>query len=74
MSFTASESGYSGAFTATNTCSGIATVTPSSASGPSAAFTVTPTANGTCTVTINDASNNSTSVNVTISGVTFTIQ
>ena len=41
-----SETGYSGTFTQTATCTSIATVTPASAAGPQASFTVTPSAGG----------------------------
>lgn len=70
QSFTASESGYSGAFTQTNTCSpaggSIAAVSPASAGGPSATFTVTGVTGGSCTVTIHDTNGQSAAVNVTI--------
>jgi len=54
--FTVSEANYSGTFTVTtaatgqlNSCSGIATVSPSSGAGP---FTVTPVGAGQCTFTV----------------------
>jgi len=66
QTFDATETGYAGAFVESDTCAGLATVTPSSASGPSATFAVTPSANGSCTVTIHDANAQSTAVGVAI--------
>ena len=58
MTFTVSERGFSGSFSVTtamagsqNSCSGIATVAPSSGSGT---FTVTPQSNGHCIFTVSD--------------------
>ncbi len=66
QTFTASETGYNGAFTETDTCVGLATVSPGSATGPSAIFTVTPSANGNCTVTVHDANAQTSGVGVAI--------
>ena len=67
QSFTVSEPGYSGAFTATsaapNSCTGIATFT-ASATGPSGTFNVTALAGGTCQITVSD--NHSGSVTITV--------
>ena len=64
QTFTASEAGFSGSFTATtapagtaNSCSGIATISPASGSG---SFSVTPVANGHCTFTISDGTRSAT--------------
>jgi len=70
--FTVSESGYSGALTATSTCAGIATVSPASGTGPSALFTVTSVAAGTCAVTVKDASNQAAAVGVTVTTTSVT--
>jgi hypothetical protein len=64
-----SETGYAGAFTETDTCSGIASVSPADGSGPSATYTVTPLAAGTCTITIHDTNGQKSAVAV---GITIT--
>ena len=64
--FLAQESQYTGNFTLTNTCGGIATVSPSSGTGPAAAFTITALAAGNCVVTVHDAAANTASVLVTV--------
>ena len=60
-----------GAFTETDTCSGIASVASVAWKAPSATATVTPTAAGTCTITIKDAYGQSktVAVSVTTSGI-----
>ncbi len=62
------ETGYSGTFLESDTCSGIATVLPSSGTGPSLAFNVTGVAAGNCTATFSDAKSQhvSTAISVTI--------
>ena len=65
-SFLAQESQYTGTFTLTNTCSGIATVAPSSGVGPAAVFTITASAAGNCVITVHDAAANTASVLVTV--------
>jgi hypothetical protein len=64
--FTASETGYTGAFTESDTCSGIATV----AAGAAGSYTITPSGAGSCTVTIADsfAQKAAVAVSVTTSG------
>lgn len=73
QAFTASESGYSGTFTESDTChpaaGTIATVAPANANGPSATFTVTPQSAGSCAVTVTDAYGQTSAVTV---GVTIT--
>jgi hypothetical protein len=65
--FTASESGYTGALTATSAnCAGVATFSPASGTGPSAVFTVTAVANGTCQITVKDASGQAAVFNITV--------
>lgn len=60
-----------GAFKETDSCSGIATVTPASLQAPSSTVTVTPVAAGTCTITVSDAYGQSkqVAVSVTTSGI-----
>ena len=48
------ETGYSGTFSESDTCSGIATLTSSSATGPAAAFAVTASGAGACSATFSD--------------------
>ena len=72
--FAATETGYSGSFTESDTCSGLATVTSTTTSGPSVTYTVTPSSGGSCTVTIHDASGQHTPVSVSITGSSFTIE
>jgi hypothetical protein len=64
--FTASESGYTGAFKESDTCSGIATV----AAGAAGAYTITPSGAGSCSVTIADsyAQKAVVAVSVTVTG------
>ena len=71
--FTASDPGDTGAFSESDTCAGIATITPSAASGPTATYTATYVAAGTCTVTISGAGG-SGSVAITSTSVSFTTQ
>ncbi len=63
------ETGYTGSFTESDTCSTIATVTPSSGTGPSFTFTVTGVAAGTCSATFTDTNGQHVSANI---GVTTT--
>lgn len=64
---TVTESGYTGAFTATSTnCNGIATT----AAGTGGQFNVTPVAAGTCSVTFADTNNNTVALPVTVTTTT----
>ncbi len=63
------ETGYTGSFTESDTCSTIATVTPSSGTGPSFTFTVTGVAAGTCSATFADTNGQHVTANI---GVTTT--
>ena len=63
------ETGYTGSFTESDTCSTIATVTPSSGTGPSFTFTVTGLAAGTCSATFADTNRQHVTANI---GVTTT--
>lgn len=63
------QTNFSGALSETDTCSGIATVSPTSSASPYTA-TVTPVAAGTCTITFNDGTQTvPVSVTVTTAGV-----
>lgn len=64
-SIAASESGYSGAYSAQSSNTGVASVTPN---GP-AQFIVAGVAPGTCSVTISDIKGNSVTVQVSIQTV-----
>jgi hypothetical protein len=66
LTFGASESGDTGTLTESNTCGGIAAVTPAVANGPAATFTVTGSASGTCSVTVADTHGQTATVAVTI--------
>jgi hypothetical protein len=65
------EPGYSGAFAETDTCSGVATVTPNAGTGPSQTYTVTGVTAGTCAIRISDtnAQHATIAVTVTTAGV-----
>jgi hypothetical protein len=67
------ETGYIGVLTESDTCSGIATVSPATGTGPSATFTVTSVAAGTCNVTITDSAGRfaTAAIGVTTLGVTI---
>jgi hypothetical protein len=62
---TASETGYTGQIAQTNTCTGIATVTPASAAAP-ATFTITAVSAGSCTITYADSHSNTATSNVVV--------
>ncbi len=66
LPFIASETGYTGVYTESDTCSGIATVT----AGAAGHYTITPSGAGTCSVTIADtfAQKASVAVSVTVTG------
>jgi hypothetical protein len=68
------ETGYTGAFSESDTCATIATVTPSNGAGPATTFTVTPSAAGTCAAKFADTNGNQTSVAVTVTTTGFTVQ
>lgn len=51
----ASEKGYGGLFTVSNTCANVATVTPAKGAGPNLKIKVTPKAKGTCSIVVADA-------------------
>ncbi len=74
LQFVAGETGYTGVFTESDTCSGIATVTTPSAKGPSATYTVTGVAAGTCTATIKDSFGQSVAEAMSVTTGTIIIQ
>jgi hypothetical protein len=61
------ETGYTGSFGETNTCSGIATISPSTGTGPTAKFTVTGVAAGNCQATFADTNSQTAIVNINVS-------
>ena len=66
QAFSVEESGYTGAFAASTSNAGVATVSPSSASGPDATFKVTPVAGGSCTITVLGSKQQAAKVAVTV--------
>jgi hypothetical protein len=64
---TVTETGYSGNFGESDSCSGVATVTTSSSHGPTATYTVTGVAAGTCQATFADSNSQQTVVNIAVS-------
>ena len=79
--FSVSETGYSGTFTATSSNTSVATVAISTSSSQArkaqdttASFVVTAVSGGTTTITVSDQNGHSASVPVTVSSLTFTPQ
>ncbi|HEX3631591.1 MAG TPA: hypothetical protein VHZ01_03700 [Casimicrobiaceae bacterium] len=70
---TVSETGYTGQIAQTNTCSGIATVSPASAAAP-ATFTVTATSAGSCTITYTDSHSDTATSNIVVTTTILTGQ
>ncbi|HUA09973.1 MAG TPA: hypothetical protein VMA98_11975 [Candidatus Acidoferrales bacterium] len=68
------ETGYTGTLGESNTCSGVATISPSSASGPSATFTVTGSAPGSCTATISGGNSQQVTVTITVTTIGVGVQ
>ena len=67
--FTVNENNYTGSFTAANgspSCSGIATISPSSAAGPAGQFSVTAVAAGQCQFKITDTNGQTAAVTITV--------
>lgn len=73
QTFSVKETDYTGVFTESDNCNGIASVGPSSAKGPSATFTVTPANGGTCSVSVTDAQGNPANVAISVSAGSLTI-
>jgi hypothetical protein len=71
---TVTETGYSGALIQTNTCPGIATVTPADAGGPSAIFTVTPVNGGSCSIHFTGSSGVTANVSVGVTTISIPVQ
>jgi hypothetical protein len=67
------ESGYTGPFFETDTCSGKATVSSSAAGGPDATYTVTGLASVTCDATFTDNHGGSTQLHIVVTTSGFTI-
>jgi len=66
---TVSETGFAGTLSETNTCSGVASVSPTQSTSPYTA-TVTPMSAGSCTVTFTDGKKTApVAVSVTTTGV-----
>jgi hypothetical protein len=74
LRFTVSEASYVGTFSETDTCGGVATVSPAAANGPSATFTITGLAGGTCAARLSDAIGQSVpvAIAVTVSNASVT--
>jgi hypothetical protein len=72
QTFTVSESGYTGAFSAASSNTNVATV--SGPTGSPSTFTVTPLAGGTATIAIADTSGQKTTVAVSVTSATFVPQ
>jgi hypothetical protein len=68
QTFTASEAGYTGAFSATSANPAVATV---AASSPAGTFTVTPVGGGTTTIAITDTNLQTITVSVSVTAGTF---
>jgi hypothetical protein len=70
---TVAEKGYTGNFTSTSTCAGIATVAPGTGAGPSLKETVTGVKAGSCAFTFSDKSKNKAVLNVTVTTTSLTL-
>jgi len=68
------ETNYAGSFSESNTCTGVATISPSSASGPAATFTVTGSAVGTCAATISAQNSQHVTIDITVTTVGVGVQ
>ena len=67
--FVVTDKGFTGTFTQSSTCSGVATIAPvtNPAVGPTATWTVTPKSGGSCVATISDGTG-ATSVAIAVNG------
>jgi hypothetical protein len=80
QTFTVSESGYGGSFTATSSNTAVATVAETSSTTDArrrdatttTTFSVTPVGGGTATITVSDQDGHSTTLSVSVTSVTFT--
>jgi hypothetical protein len=72
QTFTVSETGFTGSFTATSSNTSVATV--SGPTGTTPTFTVTPVSGGSATITVADTQGQKASVTVTVTSATFVTQ
>lgn len=68
------EGAYSGAFTETDTCAGIATIAQTGTSGIVYIYTATAVAAGTCNAKFSDAAQQSQTIGVTVTTTAYTVQ
>jgi hypothetical protein len=68
------ETGYSGNFTESDTCAGIATLVPGNGAGPSLSETVTGLGAGQCSATFSDSFAQVQHASITVTTGGFTIQ
>jgi hypothetical protein len=66
QTLTVSETAYTGDFSETDTCAGIATISPAGGVGPSLQETLTGVASGSCAVTFLDGHGQKTTANVVV--------
>jgi hypothetical protein len=78
QSVTVTESGYSGAFTESDTCNPltgqIAAIAAGASSSGSQTYAVTPVSAGTCAVTVSDSTGKNVKIGVTVSTAAITVQ
>jgi hypothetical protein len=68
------ETGYSGTFSETDTCAGIAVLAPGNGAGPSTSETVTGVGAGQCSATFSDSFAQVQHASITVTTGGFTIQ
>jgi hypothetical protein len=69
-----SEAGFTGTFTQTNTCAGVATVGAAAGNGPSTTFPVSQLGGGTCSIVISDGHGGSASVQIVSTTIQLIVQ
>ncbi len=74
LTATLSETAYTGTFTESDTCAGVATVTTPSALGPTETYTVTASAAGSCTATFTDAYGQHATLNIGVTTTGISVQ
>jgi len=77
VTFSVSQSGYSGGFTESDTCSPLSGTIASvvaNANAVPASYTVTPVGAGTCTITISNAAGGAVTLGVTVSTAAVVVQ
>lgn len=72
QTFSVSEAGYNGSFSAQSSNSSVATVVPIDTRNDT--FSVTPVAGGTATITVSDTIGDTVTISVTVTGATLTPQ